>query len=305
MVTPQESMIDAEFTISYGGPAVTDNSMAVRDLAPSLLALNEVFARSNALLNGDIVSVGLRIRATRPGSLDIVLVLVSAWQAAAPLLVPSLVTSVVELKQLIIGGDGLFSMIKKLRGQRPNIVERHDGLYFKADNVEFRVSPEIIKIFMDMIVRQALPAVVRPLRHSGINRLTIKEEGKELESIRDEDVPSFDALITQDGSDQQVLTQNITETALKVITTNFDSKGNKWTLDDGGGKKSYAIQDQAFLKEVRQRERLFGTGEILICMVQTVQRQGNNGKIQIDRSILEVLDQMPPAQQLPLEHTRL
>jgi hypothetical protein len=43
-------MPETEFDLSYKGDALADGRMAVRDLAPALLALGEIFADASALI---------------------------------------------------------------------------------------------------------------------------------------------------------------------------------------------------------------------------------------------------------------
>lgn len=61
-------MIKENFQISYDGPALANNEMDVKDLAPALLSLGELLEEANRVVNGDKVSVVVNIKATRPGS---------------------------------------------------------------------------------------------------------------------------------------------------------------------------------------------------------------------------------------------
>ena len=94
---------EAEFSVSYDGDALTEGAMDVRDLAPALIALGQSFERANALLNGDKASVSLRIRATQPGSFEIVLILQQLLENASDVLTDDWMTSAVVLKELLAG----------------------------------------------------------------------------------------------------------------------------------------------------------------------------------------------------------
>ena len=105
-----------EFAVSFEGPAFVGHTMEVRDLAPALLALGQAFDRANGVLNGDRASVSLSIRATRPGSFELVLFLEQVIEGAGDILTGDLFTSAANLTQIIIGvptlGVGLFALAR-------------------------------------------------------------------------------------------------------------------------------------------------------------------------------------------------
>ena len=67
MVSPSS----AELSLSFEGDALNDGVIDVRDLAPSLIALGEVFTQANDLLNERQASIQLGIRATQRGSFEV------------------------------------------------------------------------------------------------------------------------------------------------------------------------------------------------------------------------------------------
>ena len=46
-------MSRTDFTLTYAGPALQDHEMNVRDLAPAMLAVGELFEALNRLYNGE------------------------------------------------------------------------------------------------------------------------------------------------------------------------------------------------------------------------------------------------------------
>jgi hypothetical protein len=96
---------EVEFSVSYDGDALAQNTMDVRDLAPALLALGQSFERANSLFNGDRASVSLRIRANKPGSFEVVLFLQQLFEGATDVLSEDLMVSAFVLKELLIGGE--------------------------------------------------------------------------------------------------------------------------------------------------------------------------------------------------------
>lgn len=64
-------MSRATFTIAYDGPALRDHAMDVRDLAPAMMGLGQLFDAANTALNGDGTRVRVQVKATEPGCFQI------------------------------------------------------------------------------------------------------------------------------------------------------------------------------------------------------------------------------------------
>src|SRR4051794_33274663 len=122
-------MAETKFGIKYEGTALADGRMAVRDLAPALLALGELFTEASTTLYPDRPTVALDIHATRQGSFDVDLILTAAEGAwdAAELFGSDGLSTLINLKEIILGGSGgaisLVHFIKWLRGRRIKAVE--------------------------------------------------------------------------------------------------------------------------------------------------------------------------------------
>ena len=57
-------MSQTSFSIAYDGPAVESGSMDVRDLAPALLALGQLFDAANSVLNDERTTISVNVQAT-------------------------------------------------------------------------------------------------------------------------------------------------------------------------------------------------------------------------------------------------
>lgn len=298
MQNSQDSVV--EFGLSYDGDALAENTMDVRDLAPALLALGELFTRSNTILNGDSIAVSLKVRATKPGSFELLLILAAAFQSTTQFLSGDLITSAVNLKSLIVGvpkrGETLFGLFKKLKGQKPAVIPQPNGVTFKASNLELFVPTEVYRLWQDKEINRLTQAVVEPLLRTGIDKMVIKEGDIHLESITKEDATTFTPMNIYDDNATENVIPNL---ALRLVSPTFSLKHNKWKLDDGGGGKWYSIEDQKFLDEVREHKRRFGMGDYLICRVRHIQRLTDKG-LEMERSILLVLEQRYAGEQLRL-----
>lgn len=58
------------FSVVVDGPTLADGQMSVRDLAPALLALGELFAEASVIAYPAREPVALNIKATDKGSFD-------------------------------------------------------------------------------------------------------------------------------------------------------------------------------------------------------------------------------------------
>ena len=61
----------ASFTVAYDGDSVKNHLMDVRDLAPALLSIGQLFDEANRVLNGDHASIKLQVKALQEGSFEI------------------------------------------------------------------------------------------------------------------------------------------------------------------------------------------------------------------------------------------
>jgi len=232
IVTLPTSETSTEFRLSYCGDATIDNTMDVRDLAPSLIALGELFDRANNVLNGKDFGVSLKIKATNAGSFELYLLLTQIGYTATQILSSQMITSAANLVGLVTGvpkiGESLFSTIKKLRGEKPTEIRENEGIIFKATNVELHVSEEVVRLYKDDTVKELSRAVVSPLLRKGIDRMVVKDGQKELETVNKDDTQSFNiSEIINTIPDNIDGKESIFEgMRLKIISPTFDDK--KW-----------------------------------------------------------------------------
>ena len=286
----------AELGLAYEGEALVENTMDVRDLAPSLFAFGELFTRANTILNGENTTVSLKVRATKPGSFELILILAQVYLTTTQFLTGDFVTSAANLVSLTLGGNSLFSLFKKLKGQKPTVIDQQsNGVLLKVGNIELQIPTEVFRLYQDKDIKRLSQAVVEPLYRTGIDMMIIKERGKQLESISKEDASSFTYANISDGEETENIIPSL---ALRLISPTFDLKRTKWRLDDGGGTRWYGIADERFLGEVRDHKRRFGMGDYLICRVKTIQRMTGEG-LEMERTILRVLEQRRAGEQLP------
>ena len=291
-----------EFAVSFEGPAFVEHTMEVRDLAPALLALGQAFDRANGVLNGDRASVSLSIRATRPGSFELVLFFEQVIEGAGDILTGDLFTSAANLTQIIIGvptlGVGLFALVKRLRGKKPNIgPQEPDGVVFEAENIRIVVPTEVARLYSDKPIRDQLEAFVRPLGKAGVEKVVFRQNQTELESVRREEVEYFKAEPESADKTEYIIPSQ----HLQIASLVFGQKG-KWRLSDGANVHWYAMEDKDFATAIQQGRR-FGITDILVCEVLMTQWRDETRKLRLEYSVMRVLQHITPGEQMPFPST--
>lgn len=288
-MTMVQDTASAGFEVSYEGDAVADHTMDVRDLAPALLALGDMFNRANGILNGERASISLHIRATKPGSFELALLLLQLYHGTTGILAGDFITSAANLKQLLIGAPGVMSVVglfKRLKGRTPKeIGQNKDAVTLEIDNLRLSVPVDVYRLCQDRDIKNSAQRMVEPLQREGVDRMLFRERGRQLdviEKIEKDDADSFTP--TTNVATNEIL---VPRQVLRIVAPNF-SEGQKWRLSDGANTHWYAIRDEKFVREMHGGMRRFGSGDQLVCRVRIVQRL--TPKLENDYEILNVLE---------------
>lgn len=290
----------AAFKIAYDGEALRDHSMDVRDLAPALLSLGKLFDAANLALNGDKATVNLQVKAHSAGSFEVALELFQSWGAqVSQFLGSELITSVLNLKELVIGGAtgvaGIFYLIKKLRGKKPDRIEHLDnGRVLLELHGETLIIPlALLRLYQDVAVRMAAEEVLKPLYHDKIDKFIIKDDG---DKVTDEVTKAEVDYFTLPEIRDEIITENVHEAAYSIISLAFKDD-NKWRLHDGNSTISVQMKDNVFRGKVEENLISFSKGDILKCKVKTIQYRTVDG-LKTEYEVLEVIEHMPAAKQM-------
>ena len=308
MVSQNNSTTTA-FSIVYEGEGLSDNAMSVRDLAHSLLAVDDTFRRANTLLNGDNVSLTLDVRPPKPGSFEVELVL----SMAQTIFGSDYSTYARNLLHLLFGSQipGLFQLLKRLRGRNPEVSDRNlDNVTIEADwiqwdgvgeaeNFRMVIPANVFRLHQDRNTRKSASDFLVPLRQTGIDRISVREGYEELDTFSKSDIPSFSE-IPQTGNAGESVTRQL----LGIVTTRFSGRSRRWQFNDGNKNNWYTMQDEAFRNSVMRGEISFTAGDIFICEVRTIQNITEKRDIKTDLEILRVIERANPngvGTQLPLD----
>jgi len=98
-----DDMSRADFRIAFDGEAFAGHTMNVRDLAPSGLAIGEIFTEANKLLNGPDAKIEVHVSPNiEERCFDIGLEVFQSWETIRQLLKSSDVTTAKELVEWLL-----------------------------------------------------------------------------------------------------------------------------------------------------------------------------------------------------------
>lgn len=293
---------ETTFSVIYDGPALAQGRMPVRDLAPALLSLGDLFADASTLLYPDRAPAALEINATREGSFDVQLILAAkegVWDQLVDFFGSDEVTSLANLKELVVGGGiGLFALIKWIRGrtvrsQAPGPEPGQVRLTLD-DETTIEVPAEVVTLYRSVGVRKHARKVIEPVTRDGIESLEIRSDVEVSVSIDKADTVAFEP--PADG--EEVLLEEETELVVSIASVAF-KEGNKWRLSDGDRTFHATIEDDAFLDRVDRGLEAFRSGDFLRCRIKIVQAK-SEGELHTEYHVLEVQEHIPTDVQLPL-----
>ncbi len=293
----------AKTTIAFDGPALRDGTIDARTLAPALLAFGHLCEEANRVLNGDRVSVAVRVRANfQAGSFEVNLEVIQGLVGQAwDLLRGDFATSAANLLAFLGAGAavgvGLIALLKHINGRRPSaVVALQDGgvVIELVDGTRIETRREVLDLLRDLRVRQAVEGVTRPLSKDGIERFEIRDGDAVVESVGRDDVPALSA----PSIDDVLLIEERRRAAFSIVSLAFKDE-TKWRLSDGQGTFLASIRDENFLGLVNRNEISFSKGDVLIADILVRQWQSAGG-VRTEYEVLKVTEHRSAARQIPL-----
>jgi hypothetical protein len=294
---------ETTFEIVYDGPALATGTMPVRDLAPALIALGDLFVEASAVLHPDWEPVALNIKATEEGSFLVRLTLESEglWDQLVNVFGSPGASALTNLRDFVLTAGGLFWLIKRLKGRkiafRENTPTDPGTITLTLDDqTKLEVPAEVLTLYRSIEIRKQARQVVAPLAREGVEvvKFTARPNEEEV-AVEKGDLPAYEL---PEGPDEPLLDEE-REMFVEIASVAF-IEGNKWRLSDGGNTFWASVEDASFLERVERGAEVFRKGDKLRCLIRLVQSQPATGGLQTDYHVVKVIEHRPSPTQLSL-----
>jgi hypothetical protein len=294
---------ESAFSLAYDGFALETGKMPVRDIAPALLALGELFSEASKTLHPEWQPVALSIEAgPEQGSFLVRLLLESGdlWNQVSDIFTYKGATALTNLQTLIITptAGGLLWFIRVRRKQR--VLVSHDAppghvTITLPDGTTISLPSEVWLLAQRPDILRLAAGVVEPLRRPGVDTLRISQTNSPPLVITEDDLPAF----TPPQEDPEApLLEERRQMILQIVTLTFVGR-SKWKLSDGARAIPVTVADEDFLQRVDEGEA-FAKGDMLRCDMRIIQTLRPNGALHVDYIVEHVVEHIRRATQMQL-----
>ncbi|GAB7082303.1 hypothetical protein [Megalodesulfovibrio paquesii] len=294
------------FHIIFDGPAFENHEMNVRDLAPALLAVSDIFEEINRVAFEGRYRVGVNVRASfKTGSFltelalraasvleffkdddaqAVILMLQTFGITSAPGLVKSLLAFIRWVRRRKI------TKIVELDADKVRVEIQDEAIDVERVVVDLYRSSKLRKGFEDL--------VAKPLQKDGVDSVGFgNDSATQFVAISREEAEWFIA----DEPEDEPMGVSTRRAHLQILSPSFQ-EGNKWRFSDGSVSFHAEIRDKAFLERVMSGEAAFARGDILDVEMTEAQTLTAKG-LSTERYVERVWGHRNPYRQyrLPLE----
>lgn len=305
---PENEAYSDRLELKFDGPDVVDHTIDVRDLAPSLLALSDLYNAAHRLV-GDGVSLppALDVRAHDEGSfaVDMILYFKDAGEGAGGLLSkPGVVATVTGLQLIEYVQHALrWSLLRHKNGRQTESVSPSPTpgnirvRWASGDEIECSEGAQALVQSMDF--NRTAGRVFEPVRKPGIDAIDLRRASEPQSSrvrIKTEDLAAFNTL----ESDDEIVSDNTREVVLTLDNLAF-KPGNKWKVHDGTSSFWAAVSDIEFLQRFVDGKEAFAAGDSLRVTLRDVQLRSPDRAMWVEHSIERVIEHRQQERDTPLE----
>ncbi len=302
---------DMKFRIIYDGPALDTHEMDIRDLAPALLSLSDVFEEAGKTLYGDKAVISVKVNASfKEGSFGIDLVAASSslFTQIVGFLSGDNVSAALNLITVLglVHADkatgnvkkGLIQLIKWIGPRKVkslhNLPDSNIEIFIDDESAIF--DSKVIELYKNYKLRASLQEVIaRPLEREGIDSFAATIDDGETFVTVDK---GESKLFTVDKPADSIISDYTSEKALQIISISF-SEGNKWRFSDGSASFFADITDEKFIKDIDTAKINFSKGDILLVDLRVTQYLSFDS-IKTVYEVLHVHKQLNPQRQIDL-----
>ncbi len=284
---------DLTFALKYDGPALQAHEMDVRDLAPALLSVADLFQNLNRAVNPMAPPLSVTVRATSEGSFLIELRVI--YEVAKQVLLTKDAVAAGTLASLLGWATMLFQhRVQARRGPFTTEAAAEPGTVkvIYADGTTLIIPQVVLDAARTPAVQHDLSEIVRPLQRDGVAELVIQRDELVLVTVGKADMASFEAAVQPPDTAATTLGVNERDVFLTIRTVGFES--HRWSFSDGAANFTATMRDDAFLDRVEQGES-FSKLDILRCRIRETQTRDVDG-LHTSIEVVEVIAHEPPLQ---------
>lgn len=297
------------FHVIYDGPALENNEMDVRDLAPALIALSDLFDEANQILNQGRVEISTQVKASfKTGCFGIELGVIQG--------VADTIINLFSKEEVIVAagtlvtltgfsakdaGRGLIGFIKWLRKRKIKEISPVDDDHVKVilDDDEIEIEKKVVELYRNSKIQKALEtAITKPLSKEGIDSFGCAKEmpvrGEDFFSISKEESEFFTATEPED----ELLETVQYDAHVQAVNIAFQDD-NKWRFTDGSHKFFAEMKDMAFVERIQNNKIAFRKDDLLKVRILKTQKLTASG-LKPEYQILKVIEHRSAARQMEL-----
>ena len=302
-------MSKATVRIAYDGEAFREHKIDVRELAPSMLALADIFVESNRVFNGDEARVNVFVVENfEENCFDFGLQIVQTWASVKSLLHHDETLAAKQLLELVILGGtalgapfvlckGVVSAFRAIRGRKPKDIVRIElGKGKMAFRYEFDGGKPVVVdarahvLYQNSKVRRAFQRVFDPiLEKPGANKfVAYRRHGDERQEVSSEEARVFDFQPDDDVGQEGLGTQKV-EAWLRVYSPVYDLKAQSWRFWYGKERHYMDVSESNIAKVVLDNGGAL-TSDLFKVNLEITQTVNHKGEVVNKYKVGEVLE---------------
>lgn len=287
--------------LHFEGPELNSHQMRVQELAPSLFALNKLVKSLNDNIYGNKATAQLYIKAFKPGSFGIELLLdTSILEQVRDFLTCNTTSALINGHEIIQILLELFFLKRWLAGRKPDQIDKNIG---NKDEHKVEISIKEEKIVVDYRtynlyfshpeIRETMNEVASPLASTGVDAMQLSSTTSEFVLSKN----NYQAFITEPESED--FSENRLQNIALLLKSPYFEKDKKWKVLMGEQSIFVSIEDKDFMKKVLSGVEEFATGDVLVVDIIMTQSIDAN-KILTSYKVIRVLEHKKAPQQLSM-----
>ncbi|MFT9266990.1 hypothetical protein [Oenococcus sp.] len=292
-------------SIRYAGDGIKDGRIAVKNLAPSLMALSDSFQNLQRVVSPEEQPLSLDIKATKQGSFVVDLLLVNGTDIISKAIdmlsgkESEAFLSLVSYATIFFGSINFVKKSYKKKIKSTENIENNKVKIEFSDNTKITIPQDSLKVARDLEFRKSIKETYQPLDTDGLDHIEISTPNLDntnmLVSVSSEELISFS--VPEVSAEE--LETTVSDVYLQIKNVSF-SEDNKWQFFDGENSFFARILDKDFIDRVQKNETQFGATDRLKVKLQREQKMTQSG-LKNEYTVLRVLEHKRGPQQIELD----